>query len=333
MAEPAAQISSAPSGSNKRKHQLEGAELAAFLAFHEVDPAKWVDMSQNAKKRLLSKLHRIDERNAPAPLPPPAENALRSVALTVEYDGTDFHGSQLQTEGVRTVQGVIEQTICSATHDSDPRALHYKASSRTDAGVHAIGQLVIFQTRSSDFPEADLMRHALNSRLPDDVVVRSARFLGPGEPTDPRLCSKGKWYQYVLHCGAVRSSLRRRDSWAVGAVDMQAVRQAAALLQGKHDFSSFCDPNTESTGHNVCDVQSIDVCNEESTTNLVRIDIKGNRFLYKMIRIIVGTLVEVGRGTTKVSQISAIIEAADRSMAGSAAPPRGLTLMEVFPKD
>eukprot|EP00658_Telonema_sp_P-2_P049570 TRINITY_DN37710_c0_g1_i1.p1 TRINITY_DN37710_c0_g1~~TRINITY_DN37710_c0_g1_i1.p1 ORF type:complete len:184 (-),score=37.52 TRINITY_DN37710_c0_g1_i1:17-520(-) len=154
----------------------------------------------------------------------------------------DRHWSQMQQEGVRTVQSVLETAICCATHDTDPRALRYNASSRTDAGVHAAGQVVTFQSRCDLYTAAE-MCHALNSRLPEDMAVVTAEFVDD-LGFDPRRWARGKWYRYLLHQREARSALRRRACWEVGTeLDVGRMRAAAAVLLGRHDFTSFCGPH------------------------------------------------------------------------------------------
>lgn len=169
------------------------------------------------------------------------------------------------------------------------------------------------------------LRHQLNSRLADDLVIRNVDF--PDDGFNPR-CALGKWYKYQLHRGDTRSAVCRNFCWSVGSsLDLHRLRAGACRLVGTHDFTSFCDPRAESNGGTECRLDSIQV---QEQGEMIELDFKGNRFLYKMIRIMVGTLVDVAQGKHEPEHISYILQAKDRRHAGLAAPGRGLTLMEVL---
>ncbi len=244
----------------------------------------------------------------------------RTILLILEFDGTEFHGWQ-QQDNARTVQGVLRETLASmVAHDPMLRA-----SSRTDAGVHALGLPVSFRT-SSTIPTLGFLR-GLNTLLPPDLSVSEAREVG--ENFDARTAARGKRYQYDIWNAPWRSALRARRSWWLRGrpLHLASMQSAARHLLGEHDFSSFqaadCDakhPNRR--------LDRVDV--SEPEPHLVRITVEGNAFLKNMVRIIAGTLAEVGRGRRDPEDMGAILAARDRNAAGQTAPPQGLTLLRVF---
>ena len=242
----------------------------------------------------------------------------------VAYDGTAFHGWQKQqspsSEQLRTAQGVLEQAVVDVLRQ--PIRLH--GASRTDAGVHARGQVAVFDADSELDPSRLLC--AVNSKLPSDIRVRSADIV-PFEFKPIGNClSKG--YRYTLAHGCrdpLRQPLFDRHFVATTAyeLDVEAMQRAGKLLEGEHDFAAFTKINhgREST------IRRIDSCNVESTEAWrIAIDVSGNGFLWNMIRIIAGTLVDVGRGKYPATDISDIIASKDRQRTGNTMPPEGLSL-------
>ena len=236
----------------------------------------------------------------------------------VEYDGTDFSGWQRQ-DGQRTVQGVIEDTIRQVIGES----VFVRAAGRTDAGVHADGQVVTFDLLQP-MPPHGLLR-GLNSILPSDVALLEAAEAAPD--FDARFSARGKVYRYTVWNHMVRSPRRARTSWYVRqTLDLEAMRATAALLIGEHDFRAFrasdCDRKTTRRL-----VRRLDV---ERQGAVVTFDVEATAFLKNMVRILVGTLIDVGRGRLEPAIVSRMLETGDRTVGGMTAPACGLTLLRVI---
>lgn len=241
--------------------------------------------------------------------------------LTLAYDGTEFSGWQAQPER-RTVQGVLQSAWATITGEQ-PRMT---ATSRTDAGVHAEGQVVGISTES-ELPTERLLG-GINAKLPDDVILRAVEFVNDSfHATHDAI---GKRYRYRLHNSRLRPLFDRHLVWHMPQpLDVNAMREAGQLLVGKHDFASF-----QSTGSpRDCTVRTITAVDigqgGADEVEQIWIDVSGDGFLYNMVRNIVGTLVDVGTGRRKPEWISEVIAACDRRAAGQTAPPQGLMLMEV----
>lgn len=241
--------------------------------------------------------------------------------LTLAYDGTDFSGWQAQP-GRRTVQGVLRNAWQEITGET----VRMTATSRTDAGVHALGQVVGIQTQTELPPERLL--GGINAKLPDDVILRAV------EPVSDDFHAThdavGKRYRYLIHNSRIRPLHNRHLVWHIPQeLDVESMRRAGQLLVGKHDFASF-----QSTGSpRDCTVRTITAIElgqgGVENPDLIWIDVSGDGFLYNMVRNIVGTLVDVGAGRRSVDWISEVIAARDRTAAGQTAPAQGLMLMEV----
>ena len=252
---------------------------------------------------------------------------MRRYKLTIAYDGTNFNGWQKQKPGgparfepLRTVEGVVEQAVREVTHERT----RLIGASRTDSGVHAIGQVAAFTTDSPIPPER--MAMAINSRLPDDVQVREAVVVH--EEFDPIQHCRSKGYRYRIkhgERGAVSPPLFDRFFvyWMPHSLDVERMQRAAGHFIGEHDFASFTKAGhgRESTVRTIHDC-SVTIEDEHHCS----MDVSGNGFLYNMVRIIAGTLVAVGRGHFEPDDIAKIIEARDRRAAGPTLPPRGLCL-------
>jgi tRNA pseudouridine38-40 synthase len=237
--------------------------------------------------------------------------------LVMEYDGADFLGWQVQPGG-RTVQGVLEEALEQLFLEP----VRAYPSGRTDAGVHAIEQVVAFDARVERSPRE--VRDALNALLPDDVaVVRAER----AEPDfDPRRWVEAKQYRYTWVDRPSRSPLRRDRAWHVrGPLDVEAMDAATHLLVGRHDFTSFRAAGC-TAAHPVRLVKDMAVVRRDDEVHL---DVVGHGFLRHMVRIIAGTLLEVGRGRRPPGWVGEVLAACDRSGAGRTAPPQGLTLLSV----
>lgn len=242
---------------------------------------------------------------------------MRNILLLIEYDGTDFSGWQLQPNG-RSVQAVVEAGLTELL--GEPVRLH--SAGRTDAGVHASVMPAHFVTER-DLP-LRAFRDGLNRLLPGDVAVHEAYEMP--ETFHARFSAWGKWYRYTIDRRIVRSPLAGRRSWQVrGALDLAAMRAAAQLLIGEHDFAAFrtsgCAAKTT-----VRRLDSIDLV-EEGT--FLHIDVRGSGFLKNMVRMLVGTLVEVGLGKRPATDIDLLLARVQGIRTGATAPPHGLCLMAV----
>jgi tRNA pseudouridine38-40 synthase len=257
-----------------------------------------------------------DSNDVAAGLPLPADPAShRTLKLTLSYDGTNYFGWQYQPDRP-TVQGTLEAALRQVTQEQ----IRVAGSGRTDAGVHALGQVASFQTRSR-LP-VEVLHKALNATLPHDVAVVEVCEAPPGFHAI-RDCVR-KTYRYVLHDGPVRDVFSRQYAWHVWhRLDECAMRRAAEALVGTHDFASFQTQGTEreSTVRTVFDLSV------ERASHLVAVEVTADGFLYNMVRTIVGTLVKVGRGQRGESWPAEVLAARDRRLAGMTAPPHGLFLV------
>jgi len=242
----------------------------------------------------------------------------RTLRILIEYDGTDFAGWQRQP-GQRTVQGCVEEAIAQITG----KPVKVRGASRTDAGVHAAGQVASFDVEPR-IPEWGLLR-ALNGLLPRDVAVLDVRQVPPD--FDARRYARGKVYAYEIWNHLVRSPQRERTTWHVRApLDLPAMRLAAAVLVGEHDFRGFRASDCE----RISTVRLIRRLEIHRMGPLVRIEIEATAFLKNMVRILVGTLAYVGRGRLNLAAVERVLETGDRTLAGVTAPPQGLTLVRVI---
>jgi len=242
---------------------------------------------------------------------------MRNLKLTVSYDGTDFHGWQIQP-GRRTVQETLETAVTALTGE---RA-RVNASGRTDAGVHAVGQVVNLHTNWRH--AADAFQRALNAHLPSDVVIRDASDVP--DAFDANRDARRKLYRYVIHDGPAPDIFRRRYCYhSQHRLDAAAMCRAAEPLRGKHDFHSFETdwPNRLSS------VRTITRLQLGRKNDWIRLNVEADGFLYNMVRAIAGTLINVGRGYWPETEVAKILRAEDRGRAGPTAPAQGLFLMRV----
>lgn len=317
-------------------------------------------------------------------------NMTRRILLRVAYDGTNYHGWQLQPNAA-TIEGELNRALCVLTGEE----IVVTGASRTDAGVHALGNVAVFDT-TSRIP-AEKFSYALNQRLPEDIVIQSSRQVA--DDFHPRHCDCRKTYEYdILNRTFPLPAYRNTAYFLYGTLNIEAMRRACQAFLGEHDFASFCAagaqvqttvrtiyslevecrPLTEAgtpvppasgeavnaaggkRGEQVQQAQSASGkmlnaaagesdeqvqqtqpesgetaipaaggTNAGSADQLLTIRVKGNGFLYNMVRIIAGTLVEVGRGHIKPEEVAGIIAAKDRAKAGPTAPARGLRLVEI----
>jgi tRNA pseudouridine38-40 synthase len=256
--------------------------------------------------------------------------AQRTLKLTVEYDGTNYVGWQRQAEGV-SIQGLLEEAL--GPFEGGPLTVH--GAGRTDAGVHALGQVASVETRTEH--HAATLQRALNSVLPADVRIVSVEDAQPG--FHARFDAISKTYEYRIANGPFVSAFEHRYVWHVpGTLDVEAMRVGAQALLGRHDFAAF-----QSTGGDVHTTErtilSISVGSDRGQTGVrpgsdpgltpLVIRVTGDGFLRHMVRTIAGTLVDVGLGRWPASHVAGIVEGRDRSRAGRAAPASGLFLVGV----
>lgn len=243
---------------------------------------------------------------------------MRRIKLTIAYDGTNYCGWQIQPNGI-TIEEVLNKTISRLTGEE----IAVIGASRTDSGVHAMANVAVFDTTST-IP-TDRFAIALNQKLPDDIAIRkSEEVMADWHPRYQNHIEKT--YEYRILNSRVPDPLKRLTHYRVSYdLDIEKMREAAAYIVGEHDFASFC--NIRTNAHTtVRTVTSLDIL-EQGETIVIRIS--GNGFLYNMVRIIVGTLLRVGRGFYTPRQVKEIIEAANRMAAGVTVPGHGLMLVEI----
>lgn len=244
---------------------------------------------------------------------------MKNYKITIQYDGTRYSGWQAQKSTPDTIQGKIEHVL--STFSGHP--VEIMGSGRTDAGVHAVGQVANFHIEEEFSKEAIL--EELNRFLPRDIAVTSI------EEVDPRFHSRlsavKKTYVYRIHTSSISNVFERKFVYDYNEpLDVEAMKKAASLLVGTHDFKSFCG-NKHMKKSTVRTIYAIEV---EELPNEIKISYTGNGFLMNMVRILTGTLIEVGDGRRSADSMLSILDAKDREAAGYTAPPCGLFLKEVF---
>ncbi len=240
----------------------------------------------------------------------------KRVRMVVAYDGTEYHGWQLQDNGI-TIESELNRCL-SALLGEEIRVI---GASRTDSGVHALGNVAVFDMASRIPPEK--ISYALNQRLPEDIRIQKSDEVSLD--WHPRYCQSRKTYEYRIYRGEFPMPVKRLYSYfTYHVLQVEKMRQAAGYLEGEHDFKSFCQTGAqvESTVRTIYKIQV-----EEQGADLV-IRVCGNGFLYNMVRIIAGTLIEVGQGKRTLDSMGQILEAQNRSAAGPTAPAHGLTLVK-----
>lgn len=242
---------------------------------------------------------------------------MKRVKLVVAYDGTNYHGWQVQDNGI-TIEEVLNRTISELVQED----IKVIGASRTDAGVHACGNVAVFDTESR-IP-GDKFSFALNQRLPDDIRIQESCEVHAD--FHPRYADTVKTYEYnILNRRFELPSKRLYAAFCYYPMDIERMNQAAAYLVGEHDFKSFCSAGAQ-VQTTVRTIYAVNVTKED---DMVHIRITGNGFLYNMVRIIAGTLMQVGTGLMEPEQVKEILEARDRSKAGPTAVAKGLTLVEI----
>jgi tRNA pseudouridine38-40 synthase len=243
---------------------------------------------------------------------------VRNIKLIIEYEGTAFHGWQIQP-GLKTIQGVMQERITQITQG----AVNLIGAGRTDAGVHALGQVANFQTESTI--DLNALQRGLNSLLAPDIVIKDIEEVA--EDFHARFSACSKRYEYHILNRSYPSALLRAYVWFIPHhLDLAAMERCGKLLIGSHDFSSFRASGDESR-HSIREIIRFEI--ERREGDLIAIVIEANAFLREMVRSIVGTLVDVGRGKTSLEEFKEIFAAEDRRKAGMTAPAQGLFLKEV----
>lgn len=240
----------------------------------------------------------------------------KRVRLTVAYDGTNYHGWQVQKNAI-TIESELNRCLTQLLGEP----IEVIGASRTDAGVHALCNIAVFDTENP--MPAEKISYALNQRLPEDIRIRRSEETAPD--WHPRHRESRKTYEYRIYCSEFPMPVKRLYSYfTYRELDVDRMREAASYLEGEHDFKSFCQTNAqvEST------VRTIYSAEVEAQGEDIVIRVCGNGFLYNMVRIIAGTLMEVGRGRLQPGDVSGILEAKDRGVAGPTAPAHGLTLVK-----
>lgn len=239
----------------------------------------------------------------------------KRIRLTVAYDGTNYHGWQVQPNGI-----TIESELRRCLEHLLGEPVDVIGASRTDSGVHALGNIAVFDTTAR--MSADKFAYALNQRLPEDIRIQKSEEVAID--WSPRRAKGRKTYEYRIYRGTFPLPTKRLYSlFCYQELQVEQMREAAQFLVGEHDFKSFCQSGAQ-VETTVRTIYSLEVLEEE--TDLV-IRVCGNGFLYNMVRIIVGTLLEVGRGKRAAKDMIRVLEAKDRATAGPTAPASGLVLI------
>ena len=260
---------------------------------------------------------------------------MKRIKLVVAYDGTNYHGWQVQPNA-DTIEGELNKAISELTGEQ----IEVIGASRTDAGVHALGNVAVFDTESR-IP-GEKFSYALNQRLPDDIIIQKSEEVAAD--FHPRYQKCRKTYEYtILNRKFPLPEYRNTAHFDYGKLDIEAMKKACKAFIGEHDFAGFCSAGAQvkTTVRTIysLDVEIVELDKKEEhsvskeniseTNRLIKIRVNGNGFLYNMVRIIAGTLLEVGKGSIKPEQMEEIIKSTDRAKAGPTAPAKGLKLIEI----
>ncbi len=242
---------------------------------------------------------------------------MRRILLRIAYDGTNYHGFQIQPNG-ETVEGVLNRELSRILRED----IKVIGASRTDAGVHAVGNVAVFDTNAR-IP-GEKVAYALNVSLPEDIKIQES--MEVGLDFHPRYQKTVKTYEYKIYNARFPSPQHRLyEHFTYYKMDIERMQAAANYLIGEHDFKSFCSihAEVESTVRTIYDIKV------ERLGDVITIRITGNGFLYNMVRIIAGTLMEAAQGFWEPEYMKEILEAKERSKAGNTAPANGLTLVKI----
>jgi tRNA pseudouridine38-40 synthase len=254
---------------------------------------------------------------------------MRKIRLLIEYDGTAYHGWQVQKDKI-TIQGILEDRVLKVTGEKSG----VLGASRTDAGVHSLAQVATFRTKSR--LDAGTIKKALNAVLPQDIRILDSSLVE--DSFNPRHDAVKKSYFYLIANQRISSAFLFRYTWIVPqALDMSAMEKASRALAGRHDFSSFMGAGSdikeavrEIYSINIERLEKIDFMTAGIKGNFIKIIMEANGFLRHMVRNIAGTLIEIGRGSISYGRIGDILESLDRKQAGQTAPPNGLFLEKIY---
>lgn len=239
------------------------------------------------------------------------------VKLIVAYDGTNYHGWQIQKNAL-SVEEVLTEALCGLLGER----ITLVGASRTDTGVHALGNVAVFDTSTRIPPEKIAL--AVNTRLPEDIRVMHSEEVA--ETFHPRHCVSRKTYEYSITNAKIQLPTKRLYSYFVYIpLNVERMKEAAKLFLGEHDFAGFCSAGSQvkTTVRTIYDI------NVGQDGEDIKIQVTGNGFLYNMVRILSGTLIEVGMGRLELDTVRRAIEEADRNLAGPTAPANGLTLVQI----
>lgn len=248
---------------------------------------------------------------------------MKNIKLTIEYDGTNYHGWQTQVNA-KAIHDVVSDVINELTGEK----IKLIGSSRTDTGVHAFSQVANFKTASTIPPEK--FSNAINTLLPKDIIVRESEEVDT--KFHSRYSAQAKKYKYVIHNAPVKSAILRNRAFNITKpLNFKEMKKATEFFKGQHDFSAFKSTGgkTKTSVRTIFDIE-LNRIGHESNDCLIELEITGDGFLYNMVRIIAGTLVEVGMGKIKSNEISDIILSKDRKRAGKTLPAQGLYLVEIY---
>lgn len=243
---------------------------------------------------------------------------MRNIKMIVQYDGSNFKGFQRLKDNDNTIQGKIEDVLCKLTNEN----IEIIGSGRTDMGVHAMGQVVNFKTNCNDSVEK--MQKYLYKYLPESIVIKSIEEVE--DRFHSRYNTKSKVYLYKIDNNKFHNPFFRKYSAHINKkLNLDLMKEASTYLIGEHDFSSFTSSKSKKKSH-VRNIESIDIVGKN---NMIEIYVKGDGFLYNMVRIIIGTLIDTGLGKLNPTNIKEILEAKDRKVAPETAPAKGLHLFKV----
>lgn len=247
---------------------------------------------------------------------------MRNIKLTIEYDGTDFNGWQIQSPARRTVQGEIEKTLQKILK----KKIRIYGSGRTDSGVHALGQTANFTTASNI--ACDALCRALNTNLSKDISILKVE--EASLTFHAQFDAKRKTYRYTILNRHEPCAINRRFRTHIPyKLNIHAMREASKYLVGRHDFSSFVASDPAKRGQKQSSIRRVYLSQIKKRGNLIIFEIEANGFLYKMVRNIIGTLIEIGSKKYSASNMKEILKAKNRAEAGNTAPPQGLCLHNV----
>lgn len=241
---------------------------------------------------------------------------MKRMMLTVAYDGTNYHGWQIQPSG-ETIEGVLNRCLSELLQEK----IEVIGASRTDSGVHALCNIAVFDT-DTDIP-SEKISYALNARLPEDIRIQASKEVDAS--FHPRRCDSRKTYEYRIYNAPFPMPTERLYShFSYASFDIVRMQEAAIYFIGTHDFKSFCSTDTQAE-NTVRQIENVEI---QKTGAQIAIRVVGRGFLYHMVRIMAGTLMEVGKGNLQAQEVERILEAKDRNAAGPTAPACGLTLIK-----